>query len=94
MSVPCHEGPHATKGHFSSEPAVAGRGRYYCTRLSRGQPGFDPGSSRELLGVKTWLSTLEIVNLCLSDETVKAVGPFYLVSMPGEVKDPTHGVNV
>ena len=31
---------------------------------------------------------------CLSDETVKAVGPFYLVSMPGEVKDPTQGVNV
>ena len=28
-------------------------------------------------------------SLCLSDETVKAVGPFYLVSMPGEVKDPT-----
>ena len=26
---------------------------------------------------------------CLSDETVKAVGPFYMVSMPGEVKDPT-----
>ena len=26
---------------------------------------------------------------CLSDETVKAVGPFYPVSMPGEVKDPT-----
>ena len=23
-----------------------------------------------------------------------AVGPFYLVSMPGEVKDPTQGVNV
>ena len=32
-------------------------------------------------------------SLCLSDETVKAVGPFYLVSMPGEVKDPTQGVN-
>ena len=30
MSFPCHEGPPATKGHFSSEPAVAGRGRYYC----------------------------------------------------------------
>ena len=28
---------------------------------------------------------------CLSEETLKAVGPFYLVSMPGEVKDPTHG---
>ena len=34
MSVPCHEGPPATKGHFSSEPAVAGRGRYYCTYFS------------------------------------------------------------
>ena len=33
-------------------------------------------------------------SLCLSDETVKAVGPFYLVSMSGEVKDPTQGVNV
>ena len=26
---------------------------------------------------------------CLSNETVNTVGPFYLVSMPGEVKDPT-----
>ena len=34
MSVPCHEGPPATKGHFSSEPAVAGRGRYYCSGYS------------------------------------------------------------
>ena len=24
----------------------------------------------------------------------KAVGPFYLVSMPGEEKDPTQGINV
>ena len=29
--------------------------------------------------------------LCLSEETLKAGGPFYLVSMPGEVKDPTRG---
>ena len=29
--------------------------------------------------------------LCLSEETLKAGGPFYLVSMPGEVKDPTQG---
>ena len=29
--------------------------------------------------------------LCLSDETVNAVGPFYLVSMPEEVKYPTQG---
>ena len=32
--------------------------------------------------------------LCLSKETLKADGPFYLVSMPGEVKDPTQRVNV
>ena len=32
--------------------------------------------------------------LCLSEETLKADGPFYLVSMPGEVKDPTQGINV
>ena len=31
---------------------------------------------------------------CLLEETLKAGGPFYLVSMPGEVKDPTQGVNV
>ena len=31
----------------------------------------------------------DCVSLCRSDETLKAVGPFYLVSMPGEVKDPT-----
>ena len=29
--------------------------------------------------------------LCLSEETLKAGGPFYLVSMPWEVKDPTQG---
>ena len=53
--------------------------------------GSIPGpGARALLGVKIWLSTLEIVYLCvLSDETVKAIGPFYRVSMPGEVKDPT-----
>jgi len=32
--------------------------------------------------------------LCLSENTLKAGGPFYLVSMPGEVKDHTQGVNV
>ena len=32
--------------------------------------------------------------LCLSEETLKANGPVYLVSMPGEVKYPTQGVNV
>ena len=32
--------------------------------------------------------------LCLSEETLKAGGPFYMVSMPGKEKDPTQGVNV
>ena len=31
---------------------------------------------------------------CFLEELSKAGGPFYLVSMPGEVKDPTQGVNV
>ena len=39
------------------------------------------------------LYIIDCESLCLSDETVKAVGPFYLVSMPGEVKDPTQGEN-
>ena len=32
--------------------------------------------------------------LCLLEETLKAGGPFYLVSRPGEVKDPTQVVNM
>ena len=32
--------------------------------------------------------------LCLSEETLKAGVPFFLVSMPGEVNDPTQRVNV
>ena len=32
--------------------------------------------------------------LCLSEETLKAGGPFYLVSKPEKVKDPTQRVNV
>ena len=31
--------------------------------------------------------------LCLSEETLKAGSPFYLVYMPGEIMDPTQGVN-
>ena len=50
--------------------------------------GSSPTSVKKII-----FGTLAIpfIPLCqsLSDETVKAVGPFYLVSMPGEVKDPT-----
>ena len=31
--------------------------------------------------------------VCLSEEKLKAGGPFYLVSTPGEIKYPTRGVN-
>ena len=43
---------------------------------------------------KLWQFPLSPLCQCLSEETLTAVGPFYLVSMPGEVKDPTQGVNV
>ena len=38
--------------------------------------------------------TISLIPLCqcLSEETLKAVGPFYLVSMPGEGKDPMQTV--
>ena len=35
------------------------------------------------------LNSRDCESLCLSEETLKAVGPSYLVSIPGEVKYPT-----
>ena len=35
------------------------------------------------------LDIRDCVSLCLSEETLNSVGPFYLVPMPGEVKYPT-----
>ena len=32
--------------------------------------------------------------MCISDEILKAVSPFHMMSIPGEVKYPTQGVNV
>ena len=60
-------------------------------RESTGDRTFDGSSPTS---VKTFrFGTLEIPFIllcqCISDETLKAVGPFYLVYMPGEVKDPT-----
>ena len=34
-------------------------------------------------------NTLPLIARVFSDRTLKIEGPFYLVSMPGEVKDPT-----
>ena len=38
-------------------------------------------------------NTLPLIARVFSDRTLKIVGPFYLVSMPGEVKDPTRVIN-
>ena len=40
-------------------------------------------------GVNSALNFRDCISLCLSDETLKAVDPFYLVSTPGEVRRPT-----
>ena len=58
--------------------------------VNRGDVGSIPPSA--ILKLRQFRS--RYICLCLSEETLKANGPFYLVSMPGEVKDPTRGVNV
>ena len=63
--------------------------------LHASSPGSPPGLGEYYSRCKNLaLYIRDCESLCLSDETVKAVGPFYLVSMPEEVKDPTQGVNV
>ena len=54
----------------------------------------DGGSIPPVAVLKLRQFRLPHICLCLSEETLKTGGPFYLVSMPGEVKDPTQGVNV
>ena len=52
--------------------------------------GSIPGPGMRYYSVKNLaLYIRDCVYLCLLDDTLKAVGPFYLVSMPGKVKDPT-----
>ena len=51
-------------------------------------PGFESHCGK-LFTSELWQFRLPRFTMCLSEETLKAVGPFYLVSMPGEVKDPT-----
>ena len=40
---------------------------------------------------ETWAILFTRLCLSLLEETLKAAGPFYLVSMTGEVKDPMQG---
>ena len=76
------------KKHTRRGPVV---GHSLWTRPARVQ---SPWEARIIRCENLALYIRDCESLCLSDETVKAVGPFYLGSMPGEVKDPTQGVNV
>ena len=59
-------------------------GRSLSTPAARVQ---SPGWEARIIRCKNLaLYIRDCESLCLSDETLKAVGPFYLVSMPGEVK--------
>ena len=66
-------------------------GRTLCTPAPGSLPGLGEYYSR-CKNLALYIRDCE--SLCLSDETLKAVGPFYLVSMSADVKDPTQGVNV
>ena len=69
-------------------------GRSLCTPAARVQfPDWEAIIIR-CKNLALYIRDCESLSLCISDETLKAVGPFYLVSMPGEVKYPTKGVNV
>ena len=48
-----------------------------------------PGFKTTFCHFETWAIFFTPLCPCLSEETLRAVGPFYLGSMPGEVKDPT-----
>ena len=56
--------------------------------VNRGDNGSIPPTA--ILKLRQFCSSH--VSLCLSEETLNAGGPFYLVSIQGEVKDPTQGV--
>ena len=67
-------------------------GRSLCTPAARVQ---FPGWEARIIRCKNLaLYIRDSESLCLSDETLKAVGPFYLVSMPGKVKYPPQGIHV
>ena len=59
--------------------------------VTRRRPGFAPGTRHIIRCKNLALYNRDCLSLSLylSDETLKAAGPFYLVSMSGEVKDPT-----
>ena len=51
--------------------------------------GRGTGVRNHLRRFETWTNSFTPLCPCLLEETLKAVVPFFLVSMPGEVKDQT-----
>ena len=84
--------PHMRISHYWQSVVIMTRQLYQWTPqtvfcLSRGRSGFAPRTGRINIRCKILaLYITDCVSLCLSDETLKSVGPFYLVYMPGEVK--------
>ena len=64
--------------------------------ILQGSGGRDRGDGGSILltAVSKLGNFVHPIFACLSEETPKAGGPFYLVSTPGEIKDPTQVVNV
>ena len=60
--------------------------------VNRGDGGSVPPTAVSKLSLRQFRTPH--ICLCLSEKTLKTGGPFYLVSMPGEVKDPTPGKRV
>ena len=60
-------------------------------RASTGNRTIDGSSPTSVKTFRFGTLAIPFTPLCqwLSDDTVKAVGPFYLVSMPVDVQDPT-----
>ena len=85
VSLPLHVTVGA--GETGASPPLESRrgpvvGHSLWTRPARVQ---SPWEARIIRCKNLALYIRDCESLCLSDETVKAVGPFYLVSMPGEV---------
>ena len=60
--------------------------------MVRATGDWDIGSSRvriALVPPPNFANFVSPLCQCLSQETLKSIGPFYLVSMPEEVDDPT-----
>ena len=68
----------------------SGRRAVECRTVNQGDGGSIPPVAVSKLGQ----FRSPHICLCLSEETLKAGSPFYLVSMPVDVKDPTQGVNI